>query len=123
MDNVVIASTQADAHAAEAVEQHHAQMAGELALRVNALVAAASARDDERAGEPSATALVGWATHELVPHALAEEKAMYPAAQAMVEGRLLVEGMLAEHQVIIGLVRRGRRGRRTRCARRPPRLR
>ncbi len=103
MDNVVIASTQADARAAEAVEQHHAQMAGELALRVNALVAAASARDEVRAGAER-DALVGWATHELVPHALAEEKAMYPAAQVMVEGRLLVEGMLAEHQVIVGLV-------------------
>jgi uncharacterized protein (DUF2249 family) len=47
---------------------------------------------------------VSWCTHELVPHALAEEKAMYPAAQVMSEGRLLVEGMLAEHQVITGLV-------------------
>jgi uncharacterized protein (DUF2249 family) len=103
MDNVVIASTQADAQAAEAVEQHHAQMAGELALRVEALVAAAVARDDARAGTERA-ALVSWCTHELVPHALAEEKAMYPAAQVMIEGRLLVEGMLAEHQVITGLV-------------------
>jgi uncharacterized protein (DUF2249 family) len=103
MDNVVIASTQEDARAAEAVEQHHAQMAGELALRVEALVSAASARDEERAAAER-DALVGWATHELVPHALAEEKAMYPAAQVMVEGRLLVEGMLAEHQVIVGLV-------------------
>ena len=104
MDNVVIASSQADARAAEAVEQHHAQMAGELALRVEALVAAAVARDEQRAGKERA-GLVAWCTHELVPHALAEEKAMYPAAQAMVEGRLLVEGMLAEHQVITGLVR------------------
>jgi len=103
MDNVVIASTQEDARAAEAVEQHHAQMAGELALRVEALVAAASARDAERAAAER-EALVDWATHELVPHALAEEKALYPAAQAMAEGRLLVEGMLAEHQVIVGLV-------------------
>ena len=104
MDNVVIASTQEDARAADAVEQHHAQMAGELALRVEALVAAAVARDDQRAGKERA-GLVTWCTHELVPHALAEEKAMYPAAQAMPEGRLLVEGMLAEHQVITGLVR------------------
>lgn len=103
MDKVVIASTEADARAADAVEQHHAQMAGELALRVEALVSAASARDGQRAAT-ECDGLVAWCTHELVPHALAEEKAMYPSAQAMPEGRLLVEGMLAEHQVITGLV-------------------
>jgi uncharacterized protein (DUF2249 family) len=103
MDNLVIASSAADARAAEAVEQHHARMAGQLALRVEELVAAAAAHDVRRSGD-ARTALVGWCTDELVPHALAEEKAMYPAAQAMPEGRLLVEGMLAEHQVITGLV-------------------
>lgn len=103
MNTVVIASTEADARAAEAVEQHHAQMAGELALRTEALLAAASAHDENRAAEALA-ALVQWTTHELVPHALAEEKAMYPAAQARPEGRLLVEGMLGEHQVVTALV-------------------
>ncbi len=103
MNTVVIASTEADAQAAEAVEQHHAQMAGELGLRVEALLTAASARDEHRAAEARA-ALVEWATGELVPHALAEEKAMYPAAQARPEGRLLVEGMLGEHQVVTALV-------------------
>jgi len=33
MDDIVIASSEADATAAAAVEQHHAQMAGVLALR------------------------------------------------------------------------------------------
>ena len=103
MNTVVIASTEADARAAEAVEQHHAQMAGELALRTEALLAAASAHDEHRAAEARA-ALVQWTTRELVPHALAEEKAMYPAAQARPEGRLLVEGMLGEHQVVTALV-------------------
>jgi uncharacterized protein (DUF2249 family) len=103
MNTVVIASTEADAQAAEAVEQHHAQMAGELALRTEALLTAASARDEHRAAQARA-ALVQWTTGELVPHALAEEKAMYPAAQARPEGRLLVEGMLGEHQVVKALV-------------------
>jgi uncharacterized protein (DUF2249 family) len=103
MDKLVIASTEADARAAEAVEQHHAQMAGALATQVEALVSAAASRDDQAAGTARA-ALVSWCEHELVPHALAEEKAMYPAAQAKPEGRLLVEGMLGEHQVITGLV-------------------
>ncbi len=103
MDKVVIASTEADARAAEAVEQHHAQMAGALAAQVEALVSAAASRDDEAAAAARSD-LAAWCEHELVPHALAEEKAMYPAAQAKPEGRLLVEGMLAEHTVIVGLV-------------------
>jgi uncharacterized protein (DUF2249 family) len=103
MNTVVIASTEADAQAAEAVEQHHAQMAGELALRTEALLAAAAAYDEDRAVEARA-ALVQWATHELVPHALAEEQAMYPAARARPEGRLLVDGMLGEHEVVKALV-------------------
>ena len=103
MDNVVIASSEADIKAAEAVEHHHAQMAGALAVRVEALVAAASAGDRARA-EDARAELVGWCEQDLVPHALAEESAMYPAARAKVEGKLLVDGMLEEHKVITGLV-------------------
>lgn len=103
MNDVVIASTAADAAAATAVEQHHAQLAGSLALRVEGLVAAASQHND-RAAARAQDQLVTWCRDELVPHAQAEEHAMYPLAQARPEGRLLVEGMLAEHVVILGLV-------------------
>ena len=101
MADLVIASSDADATAAVAVEAHHAEMSGALALHVQRLVAAAAA------GEDAGTArhqLVSWCRSELVPHALAEEQAMYPAAQAKAEGRLLVTGMLGEHAVITGLV-------------------
>lgn len=104
MDNVVLASSEADATAAAAVEQHHAQMAGMLAIRVETLVAAAS-RGDAVSAAAAKSDLVAWCEHELVPHALAEEKAMYPAAHAESEGRLLVDGMLDEHEVITGLVK------------------
>jgi uncharacterized protein (DUF2249 family)/iron-sulfur cluster repair protein YtfE (RIC family) len=103
MNDVVIASNAADAAAAEAVEKHHAQLAGALGLRVEALVSAA-AQGDREAAATSQRQLVAWCREELVPHALAEEKAMYPAAQGKPEGRLLVEGMLGEHNVITGLV-------------------
>jgi uncharacterized protein (DUF2249 family)/iron-sulfur cluster repair protein YtfE (RIC family) len=103
MDDVVIASTAADAAAATAVEQHHAQLAGSLALRVEGLVAAAANRN-EPVADRARLELVDWCRAELVPHALAEEKAMYPLAQARAEGRLLVDGMLGEHAVITGLV-------------------
>ncbi len=98
-----IASSPEDAAAAEAVEQHHAQMAGALATHVGRLLDAAS-RADADAAEEARRALVGWCRRELVPHALAEEQAMYPPARAMAEGRLLVTSMIDEHHVITGLV-------------------
>jgi uncharacterized protein (DUF2249 family)/iron-sulfur cluster repair protein YtfE (RIC family) len=100
VDTVVIASTEQDAAAVEAVKSHHAEMAGTLtalARRVATATdadAALAARDD----------LVRWAEHDLVPHALAEEKAMYPLAHRDDRARLLIDAMLAEHQLILGLV-------------------
>lgn len=104
MTELVIASSQADAEAVEAVKQHHAELAGALRLRVEALLAA-SATGDRPAAAAARQDLVAWCERELLPHALAEEGAMYPAARETVEGRLLIEAMLGEHQVITGLVR------------------
>jgi len=101
MTDVVVASSDEDAAAAAAVEAHHAEMSGALAHHVERLVAAAAARSDTGTARRG---LVSWCRRELVPHALAEEQAMYPAAQAKPEGRLLVTGMLGEHTVITGLV-------------------
>ncbi len=103
MDYVVIASAAADATAATAVEQHHAILSGSLALHVEGLVAAAANRNDV-AALASRDKLVAWCTDELVPHALAEEKEMYPHAGSRPEGRLLVDGLLAEHTLILALV-------------------
>jgi len=102
MDHVAIASSEADARAAEAVEAHHAEMAGALALKVESLSAAARAGRQIDADEVRGD-LVDWCRTELVPHALAEESTLYRAAAERVEARLLVEAMLAEHQVIVGL--------------------
>ncbi len=100
--NLELATSHKDAEAAAAVREHHAEMAGSLAMRVDTLLRAALGPrhvcDDAR------RTLVAWCEDELVPHALAEEKAMYPAARATLEGRILVEGMLAEHQVITALL-------------------
>lgn len=106
MDNresVVVGTSQADVEAAQAVERHHAQMAGRLGVLVGALSSAAVA-GDAAAVLTAREELVGWLREDLVPHAVAEEKAMYPAARATVAGRLLVEGMLAEHETITRLV-------------------
>jgi uncharacterized protein (DUF2249 family) len=104
MSELVIASSGAYAHAAEAVTQHHAVMAGALRLRIETLFTTASHRD-VAAGDAARRDLVDWCERELVPHALAEEQAMYPAARATVEGRLLVEAMIGEHRVITRLIR------------------
>lgn len=104
MSDVVIAPTEADARAAEAVEHHHAAMSGALAVRTEALVSAAAQADPE-AAQRARRDLAGWCERELVPHALAEEQALYPAAHGTTEGRLLVDAMLAEHRLIVELVR------------------
>ena len=76
MSTIQIATSEADATAAEAVEQHHAQMAGALAAHVARLTDAAAAGDASAADR----------------------------AHAMPEGRLLVASMIDEHHVITGLV-------------------
>ncbi|GEL20921.1 DUF2249 domain-containing protein [Pseudonocardia asaccharolytica] len=103
MNNVVIASNEADAAAVAAVEQHHAELAGALNIRVETLLTAVAGEGATAAGQARRD-LVAWCNRELVPHALAEEKALYPAAREKVEGRLLVDAMLDEHRVITGLV-------------------
>jgi uncharacterized protein (DUF2249 family) len=104
MTDVVIAPDEADALAAEAVVRHHAQMSGMLSGLVERLVAAVS-RSDATAAEAARERLSAWCESELMPHALAEEAALYPAAHRTAEGRLLVEGMVAEHVTIGALVR------------------
>ena len=100
MDTVVIASTQQDAAAVEAVKGHHAEMAGTLAVLARRVATAA----DAEAAFAGRDALVRWAESDLVPHALAEEEAMYPLAHQHTRARLLIDAMLAEHQLILSLV-------------------
>lgn len=102
MNTVVVASSEQDAAAVEAVRSHHAQLSGALSALSGAVVAAA------RRGDASAARdrLVEWAEQELAPHALAEETSMYPLARAEERGRLLVEAMLAEHGLIRDTVAR-----------------
>lgn len=103
MDALMIASSAADAAAAVAVENHHAEMAGTLTTKVESLSTAARAGDGTEA-ERLRTDLVAWCRNELLPHALAEEGTLYRAAGERVEARLLVEAMLVEHQLLLQLV-------------------
>jgi uncharacterized protein (DUF2249 family) len=92
-----------DREAAEAVVRHHAELAGALNRHTERLLAAAE-RADGSGAEGARLDLLAWLRTELVPHAGAEEQALYPAAAARPEGALLVEGMLDEHRTITGLV-------------------
>ena len=103
MSTVVVATSAADAQAVEAVKDHHAQLAGALAVQVEALVDSAARGDLPGAGAAS-DALVRWCRAELIPHALAEEQSMYPKAHEDPRARLLVDAMLAEHRDLIALV-------------------
>lgn len=106
MGNVIMATTHADAAAIEAIEQHHAELAGAMGIRVDAVLAAARAAGTDHEWKASRDDLATWCETELVPHALAEEDTLYPAAHALPEGRLLATAMSAEHVVLTDLVRR-----------------
>lgn len=97
--DVLIASNERDAKAADMVVEHHAQMAGALALNVEELVGAA-ARADEPGARRASDRLLAWCRDELMPHALAEEQALYPKAEQTVEGKLLIRAMIDEHGAI-----------------------
>jgi hypothetical protein len=93
----------AEVRALQAVEAHHADMLRQLNALAGLLTEAVEARDPA-AGQETQAALLDWCDRQLVPHALAEEGPLYSGPHAMPEARLLVDGMLAEHQVIVGLV-------------------
>lgn len=103
MSTLVVATSAADAQAVEVVKSHHAHLAGALAVQVEALIDAAARGDLPGAGAAS-DALVRWCDAELIPHALAEEQAIYPHAHEDPRARLLVEAMLAEHRDLVAQV-------------------
>ncbi|HET7350209.1 MAG TPA: DUF2249 domain-containing protein [Marmoricola sp.] len=101
--DIVVASTEADLDAVEAIREHHAAMAGALGGKVTALQRAAHRGEDAVAERD---AVVAWARQELLPHAAAEEATIYAAAAERAEARLLVEALVADHRVITDLVDR-----------------
>ena len=100
--DIALASSQDDAGAVAAVVQHHAQLAARLEALVGGMLSAAAAGGERFADARQRAS--AFCRDELVPHAAAEEEALYPTAAAHDRGRLLVDGMLAEHRVITQLV-------------------
>lgn len=100
MTDALLASSPADADTVAAIEAHHAEMAGTLAVLVQGVVAAARTPDGGDARER----LVAWCRDELLPHAAAEERTLYAAGATRETTRLLVTAMVREHGDLARLV-------------------
>ena len=100
---LTISTNEADASAADAVVEHHAQLLGALTLLTGGVFDAATAANP-KAGLEARDRLREWCQRELIPHAQAEENVLYAAAQERPEGRLLIDGMLADHAELVTLV-------------------
>lgn len=83
-----------------AIVNHHAQLAGDL----NTLTAAVLTAVRGNTYLPARDELVTWYRTELLPHAEAEERALYGPASAAANTRLLVAGMVAEHRTLGALI-------------------
>lgn len=102
-DNVVVAATAEDAHAVDAIRNHHAEIAGRIAILTEALVEAVATNTGF---DVARRAAVDYLTGTLLPHAIAEEQTLYPAAARRGDAKLLVESMIAVHRSLAELVDR-----------------
>ncbi len=100
---LTISTNEADSEAAETIVEHHAQMAGAIATLSETVIAAASA-GAEGPVRDARDQLVDWCRTELLPHALVEGEVLYAAARAQVEGRLLIDAMVADQSSLDVLI-------------------
>jgi iron-sulfur cluster repair protein YtfE (RIC family) len=89
--------TMTDAQAAEAMRGHHAEMETTLRKRVAQLGMAVQSRQSHFAQQ---RAVLDYLENDLLPHAMAEEKALYPAGDTGVTA-MLVHAMRDEHRDLI----------------------
>ncbi len=89
--------------AVRAVINHHAQLAADLNAHVESLLGLVET-DQLLKAATARQELVDFVRAEILPHAHAEEQALYPPAAALPQGGLLVDGMLAEHRALSALV-------------------
>jgi Hemerythrin HHE cation binding domain len=89
--------------AARAVVDHHAQLAEGFNQRVDALLHLVDSEYLLKA-EQARQDLLGYLRREILPHAHAEERVLYPVAASLAAGRLLVDGMVEEHRALTALV-------------------
>ncbi|WP_338486086.1 hemerythrin domain-containing protein [Streptomyces sp. SCSIO 75703] len=102
MDPLTLASTPEDAAALRAAEAHHARLVGELTARVTLLLTGAGR--DPAAGRRIHRGLLAFCDRAVLPHLSASAAVLYPAARALPEARPLIDGLIAEHACLGGLV-------------------
>ncbi|MEZ7005156.1 hemerythrin domain-containing protein [Streptomyces sp. AD55] len=102
MDPLILASTPEDAAALRAAEAHHARLVGELTARVTLLLTGAGR--DPAAGRRIHRGLLAFCDRAVLPHLSASAAVLYPAARALPEARPLIDGLIAEHACLSGLV-------------------
>jgi iron-sulfur cluster repair protein YtfE (RIC family) len=93
-------SSRANEEAASAIRAHHQELQDDLRTRVAAL------RDAVRSGADHVAArdaVIEYLDRDLLPHASAEETALYPAGDAGITA-MLVRAMRNEHRDIVGRV-------------------
>lgn len=105
--------TDVDHAAADAVVAHHAQLAADLTRLVamfRGAVRVVVSREDGAAENPQdpqwalgQKALVNWVHRELLPHSAVEEGGLYAAAAAQEGGKLLIDGLVADHRALVRL--------------------
>jgi uncharacterized protein (DUF2249 family) len=83
-----------------AIRGHHDAMAAELAELTAGVLAAARTGDCTQAQRR----LHDWYRTELLPHAVAEERALYSEGAEIDATRLLICAMLAEHRQLVSLI-------------------
>lgn len=103
MEELVMASSQADARAAEMLVAHHAELDAALAVKVELVTTGARSGLHEAAAQARAS-LLDWCHELLVPHVQAAEATLCRAAAGLEPARLLVEAMVVEHRTIRDLV-------------------
>lgn len=84
----------------KAIRGHHAQLAEQLNGYTLDVLTAAS----DGGGLPERDVLHRWYRNELLPHAAAEERALYEPGLELEATRLLVQGMIGEHRHLEKLV-------------------
>ena len=102
-NEVFVASTAADAEAVDAVRNHHAELAGRVAVLTDSLLSAVERGGDFEANRAS---VVGFCVNELLPHGAAAQERLYPAAARTDRSRPLLESLVARQRGIGVLVER-----------------
>ncbi|HEU5007828.1 MAG TPA: DUF2249 domain-containing protein [Jatrophihabitantaceae bacterium] len=83
-----------------AIRGHHDEMAAQLGELTAAVLSAAAAGDCTQAQRR----LHDWYRTELLPHAVAEERALYSEGAEIETMKLLICAMLAEHRQLVSLI-------------------